>query len=121
MANFGDRIKYLRTERGLTGTELGEILGLTRSGISSWECRNRQCSQEVLKQLSEYFNCSTDYLLGISNERNPVVVNESKSFAVKLVQQLIDEKVITNPDNINPEITEMIIAALRMDVKNKKD
>lgn len=122
MATFGERIKFLRTERGMSGEELGLVFGKTRSGISSWESRNRNCDQDMLKRLSTYFNCSVDFLVGKTDERNPVVSTETKSFAVKLVQQLIDENIITDPNNISSEITDMILAALRTDLKaNKKD
>ena len=121
MNTFGNRIRLLRNEKGMTGTELGELFDCSKSGVSSWETRGKEPSQEILKKLAEYFNVSLDYLLGVSDIRKEIVVSkETKGFAEKLVSQLIKENMINDPNNIPSEITDMIISALKMDIKNKK-
>ena len=66
MANrtFGNRVKKLRTEKGLSMDKLASILGITKSRISMWENNGVVPRDEVLLQLSKYFGVSTDYLLG---------------------------------------------------------
>lgn len=119
MSTFAERLKGLRVNQGMTGSELGRVFNLTKSGISSYERRGSFPDESMLKIMAEYFGCSVDYLVGVSDEKNPIVSKETKSFTVKLVQQLIDENVITDPDNIGPEIADMILAALRNDIKTK--
>lgn len=122
--NFGARLKLLRTEKGMTGEELGKVLNFSKSGISNWECRGRFPDEEVLKKLAEYFDVSLDYLLGISDVKKPkqIETNTSKevrSFTIKLIHELLKNDVIADPNNIPDEITDMIIAALKNDIKTK--
>jgi transcriptional regulator with XRE-family HTH domain len=66
----GDRIKALRKERGLSQSELGEIVGLTFSALSAIEVNKNSPSWELIVELSNFFEVSTDYLLkGIETER----------------------------------------------------
>ena len=62
---FARRVKELRTERQLSQTELGTILGLTHKSISTIESGLRTTTLEKLILLAKYFEVSTDYLLGL--------------------------------------------------------
>ena len=66
MANkiFGSRVKKLRSERGLSMDALALALGVTKSRINMWENNGVVPRDEVLLALSNYFEVSTDYLLG---------------------------------------------------------
>ena len=64
MATFSERIKLLREERGLTQSALGEIIGVKRFSIYSYE-KGRACpDMRGLIALADYFNVSMDYLAG---------------------------------------------------------
>lgn len=65
---FARRVKELRTERQLSQTELGTILGLTHKSISTIESGLRTTTLEKLILLAKYFDVSTDYLLGLKDE-----------------------------------------------------
>lgn len=60
-----------RTRMGLSQSQLAEKLGKGRATIAKWESDPLSISGANLCKLSEYFGCSIDYLLGISNERMP--------------------------------------------------
>lgn len=62
--SFGYRLKTLRTSKKMTQTELGDILNVTKSSISGYENGTRFPDQESLVKIAEYFNVTTDYLLG---------------------------------------------------------
>ena len=62
---FGEKLKLLRFEKGLTQDDLGYVLDVTKSCISCYESGTRQPSVEVLISLSIYFKVSIDYLVGI--------------------------------------------------------
>ena len=67
---IGNRVKKLRKERGLNQTELGDIVGLTFSGISAIESSKSNPSSDVIIKLSDFFEVSADYLLrGVETER----------------------------------------------------
>lgn len=60
-----------RTRIGLSQNQLAEKLGKSRSTIIKWESDPLSISGANLCKLSDFFGCSIDYLLGISNERMP--------------------------------------------------
>ena len=64
------RIKQLREEYGYTQQELADKLNKAKSTIAMYENETRKPSLRVLKQLSNIFNCSIDYILGISTNKN---------------------------------------------------
>lgn len=69
MVNFGDKLRTLRTDAGLTQTELAKRLSVTKSVVSYYELQERTPSPDVLIQLADIFHVTTDYLLGIDHKR----------------------------------------------------
>lgn len=60
------RIKQLRENRGLIQEILASELGITQQMLSKYE-RDVLCIKvDVLKRIAEYFNVTTDQLLGVS-------------------------------------------------------
>lgn len=60
--NFSENLKFLRTRRNKSQTDLAAELGLTRTTLSGYE-RNVQPPFRTLIKISEYFNVSLDALL----------------------------------------------------------
>lgn len=69
MATFSDRLKELRKEKGLTQKDLAKVLYVNQSAISKYELGTNSPENKFLVQLADYFNVSTDYLLGKSDIR----------------------------------------------------
>lgn len=67
---IGERIKFLRTEKGLTQTELAKILNIARSTLSQYESNQRTPSDDMKLKLSSIFNVSIDYLIGKTDIKN---------------------------------------------------
>lgn len=65
-----NRIKKLRLERGETLEKLAKYLNVTIQTISNYENEKRDITPEVIIKLAEYFNVSTDYLLGKTDKKN---------------------------------------------------
>ena len=69
MPIFAERIRELRLERGLTQEELGEIIGVKRFSIYSYE-KGRACPEmKGLGALAEFFDVSMDYFAGRTEKR----------------------------------------------------
>lgn len=62
------RLKQCREEKGVSQTNLAEYLMITRQAYNHYETGNRLPTQETLIKIAEYFNVSTDYLLGRTDE-----------------------------------------------------
>lgn len=65
------RLRDLRRENNLTGEQLASALNMKQSAISKWENGLQEPSKENLKKLAAYFHVSSDYLLGLTDEREP--------------------------------------------------
>lgn len=59
-----ERIKELRKEKSITMKRLGEIIGVSEGAVSQYENGKRQPDYDTLKKIADFFDVSTDYLLG---------------------------------------------------------
>ena len=66
---LGERIRAARNEKHLTQQELADKVDLVKGSISAYEKSLKYPSVEVLIKLCNYFNVSSDYLLGLSDEK----------------------------------------------------
>ena len=64
MNKFKDRVFELRKEKGLSRSQLAELLSVSVRLISYWENGKRECDFDMLIAISKVFDCSIDYLLG---------------------------------------------------------
>jgi transcriptional regulator with XRE-family HTH domain len=62
---FGDRLKKLREDAGMTQVELGKKVGVSERVIGYYESNDRfPRKQETLQKISEVFNVTVDFLIG---------------------------------------------------------
>ncbi len=61
---FYEKLTELRKQRGLSQEELGEAVGVTRQTVSKWELGLTTPELDKLVELSVFFDCSVDYLVG---------------------------------------------------------
>lgn len=68
---FGTRLTELRKEAGYsTRNDFAEKLGIPSTTLRNYETDAREPGHTFLKQISEFFNVSTDYLLCLTNNKN---------------------------------------------------
>lgn len=60
---FGQRLKELRLEKGISQKSLGEKFCVCNQTISFWETGSREPDLDTLVKISHYFQVSLDYLL----------------------------------------------------------
>lgn len=70
-----DRIKELAKKQGLSINLLEEKLGYSRNTI--YNLKNSKPSTERISEIADYFNVSTDYLLGRTD--NPAIASDDKT------------------------------------------
>ena len=72
---FGERLSYLRKNKGLSQNDLATVVNLTDKSISKWENNEVKPSMEDFVKLSSYFNVSLDFLVsGIIREEDKIIV-----------------------------------------------
>ncbi|SNY19169.1 Helix-turn-helix domain-containing protein [Orenia metallireducens] len=64
---YGERLRELRKDKGLTMDELAEQTGLSQSYISEIERNIKEPKFDKLNLLANYFDVSVDYILGRTN------------------------------------------------------
>lgn len=69
MTSFGKRLRMLRREKDITMVELADAIGTTQPTISKYERGIHEPDLPMVKALAEYFDVSTDYLVGESDTR----------------------------------------------------
>ena len=65
------RIRDLREDQDLTQKQLSEILHCSQQGYSNYELGQRDIPTQVLIALADFYDTTTDYILGRSSERHP--------------------------------------------------
>lgn len=60
------KLKEIREHRGLTQTQVAEILGVDRSSVSNYERGTRKLDQDQIIELVKALNTTADYFLGLS-------------------------------------------------------
>ncbi|MBS5934895.1 MAG: helix-turn-helix transcriptional regulator [Clostridiales bacterium] len=66
---FGERLKELREDQGMTQSDLANMLNISRASISGYETEANDPSIDILIKLADIFNVSLDYLLGRTKEK----------------------------------------------------
>ena len=70
MPKFCDRLRTLRTNKGLSQQDFAKQLGISKSSVNMYERGEREPSFEMLEVIADYFNVDMDYLLGKSEFTN---------------------------------------------------
>jgi transcriptional regulator with XRE-family HTH domain len=74
---FGEKIKKLRIDKGLTQDELAEKIFVTRTAVSKWESDRGYPNIDSLKALAGFFSVTVDDLLS-SNEVLTIAEEDNK-------------------------------------------
>ncbi len=96
--NFGEKLKLLRYERGLTQDDLGYILNVSKSCVSYYESGAIQPSIDILISISSFFKVSIDFLIGME----PYDFNRKEVTLTNKDIELIEE--FKNKPNLYTEI-----------------
>lgn len=63
--NFGDRLVFLRKAQNYTQTQIAQALGIAKSTYCGYEVNNRKPNIEKIVKLAQFFNVTTNFILGI--------------------------------------------------------
>ena len=101
---FGERLTQLRKENGYaTRNEFADKLGIPSTTLRNYETNAREPGHTFLKQISEFFNVSVDYLLCLTDEKE--VLN---TFRLRLSEQEIIKN-YRSLDSFGQETVNMIL------------
>ena len=64
---YGERLRELCCEKGLTQKQLAEKLNISQKSLSKYERESLDLSTELIVRICRYFQVSADYLLGLDD------------------------------------------------------
>ncbi len=70
MNSFGQRLKALRKEVGVSQTYVADHIGISVQSVSNWECDNTMPDISQIVPLAALLSVSTDYLLGVGTNES---------------------------------------------------
>ena len=114
---FKDRLKLLRSQRGITQEDLATALDMPASSIRRYESSDEGMPKnERLQALADYFGCTVDYLLERTEEKASAYKKEDGSapsegkFDLIIRETEIDYNVTLHDD---PVVEKMVREILR--------
>lgn len=102
---FSKRLVQLREQRGITQQELADKLEITRQSLSLYEKAERTINIELLAKVADFFDVSTDYLMGRTDVSS---MNEDIQTACKITR--LSEDAIKNINRITDHFLSSKIA-----------
>jgi len=111
-----DRIKELAKKQGLSINLLEEKLGYSRNTI--YNLKNSKPSTERISEIADYFNVSTDYLLGRTD--NPAIAGvKTTKTEIDLKKDAV-ESFFYDGHELNNEDLDLISSLLEARMRNRK-
>jgi len=96
MISIRDKLKKLRHDINMTQQEVADKLEVSQVTYSRYEAGSRVPDRDMTIALAKFFNCTTDYLLGLTDEPNLVhydtgVEHEGNRVYIDIVKEALDE------------------------------
>lgn len=91
--NFGERLINVRKKHGYTRESLANALGISKYTLRNYELGATEPGHTFLKQISDFFHVSIDYLMGLTNEQEILEsfeLNTSEKNIIKKYRDLDD-------------------------------
>lgn len=104
---IGDRIRELRSAKRMSQTQLAKAIHVSQQAITKWETGKSEPSSSAIDSIANYFNVSSDYLLGRTSNKTP---DRDLSKNQKLIAYSIGPDV---SDEERRDIIEMVKIAMK--------
>ena len=73
-----NRLRDLREDADLNQTQVAKFLGMSQTGYSKYETEENDIPTQVLIKLAKFYHTSTDYLLGLTDEKKAYPASKSR-------------------------------------------
>lgn len=94
MDTFGEKLAYLRNKKGYSQEEVADRLGIAKSTLGMYETNKRQPGHDMTKKISDFYEVTTDWLLGnySDNKESPIIDDQTKNAALEIYARLPQEE-----------------------------
>lgn len=83
---IGQRIRDLRKQKRMSQTELAKMLAVSQTTVTAWETGKAEPSSSAITSLADYFDVTTDYLLGRPDKKEKKSVELSDDDVIMTYQ-----------------------------------
>lgn len=108
------RLRYLRKEKKLTQQQVAKVLGISRARYSHYENEVAEPSNEMLFKIADYYGTTPEYLMGRTDERDPIdkIRSDVTTHTPDLNKILRETAPTWNGEPLTGEQAEIIIGVL---------
>lgn len=107
-----NRLRELRRERGLSLRDVEKATGIDNSNISKMEKNERGLNEQNLKIFADFFQVSTDYILGRTDKR-PEAIKPKELFKSPYKDNQVFKDIIKIIDNLTIDELHMVLGVLK--------
>lgn len=100
MYSICSKLKNSRENRNMKQNEVAEYLGISQQNYSRYENGKRDLPIRYLEPLSKLYHVSTDYILGLSVNKNDLHTMLQSANHMKPTSDLMEEMAALNPENM---------------------
>lgn len=111
-----EKIKELADKKGISINRLEEQLGFSRNTI--YNMKTKKPNAERVAAIADYFNVSTDYLLGRTD--NPRIAKDNDNSMTIDLKKDAEETFFFDGHELNDEDIDLITSILETRIKNRK-
>lgn len=111
-----EKIKELSDKKGISINRLEEQLGFSRNTI--YNMKTKKPNAERVAAIADYFNVSTDYLLGRTD--NPRIAKDNGNSMTIDLKKDAEETFFFDGHELNDEDIDLITSILETRIKNRK-
>jgi transcriptional regulator with XRE-family HTH domain len=110
-----EKVRELARKKGLSLNQVEEKLGYSKNTLYS--LKRQKVSSERLQEIADYFNVSTDYLLGRTD--NPNIATNGDASAPLDLRDIAAQSMLFDGKPLTEEDIDFITAVLEAHLKNK--
>lgn len=89
--DIGKKIHELRKSKNMTQEQLAAEMGVSIAAVSKWETGNSVPDVFMLCSIADFFNLSTDELLGRTKKYKKVIITDDSKFMRDTLRQILSE------------------------------
>lgn len=101
-------IKELRENKKISMAKIAEALEIPKGTYASYEYGQREPNIEMINKLANYFNVTTDYLLGRETGEPETIEKLVSEFNMTALEKEILEGYLDLPDNLRGDFMEFL-------------
>ena len=108
MINISSTLKRIRKDRGYTIQTVANSIGIASRTYQNYEYGQREISTETLYKLANFYNVTTDYLLGRETKEVETIDKLSSEFNMSALEKKILDNYLSLPKTMRTDLMQFL-------------